>query len=751
MTTAAELLFDATSIKEVQAQVLSLIPIFERVARASKNLFAQSAKETTAVEAGLAKEIGKQADLAGKAKERAARETAKETERIARDAQKAELNFIKAGQRAVADAERERTQAAKRQADERKRIADEEARHVTQTIQRRSRAFGNMMGGAAGRVMGMAGRVAGIATAVGGGFAVADSLRAGIEEERTAGVIFRGAADKGKIKSTKEVEEMAKATALATGGTKQDVLGGLDMFVRKTGNLGAAEQMLTRLAKLSSAAGADFTDMGNTAAEVFNQLGDSGQTMEVMRALAGQGMAGAIDIKDLGQYGGRLAASAAQFGGPLAGNIESFGAIAQLAKKLGGATDTAEATESVARLSSDFAKHELGFKDLGVDVYTDKSKSKFRSAEDVITESVVKSKGDQGILRELFGERSIKAALGAQVAFSNAGGGDAGEAAIRGQFRSFKSNTPTEKEIETKNTEAMAETGRRINNALTTFHDAINTRLLPMMPGLIDGFTRLIPTIQKIIDFFAGGTLGEGIAKALAAAFALELAKATIGAGITAAFTKLSESFLKLFTGTKAAVVSVQGAVVNVSGGGAVPNVVENAAKLGGGSVALASIPLAVTAGGIYSQYSGIKEGDQKAKDLLGISAETTEEKQAKLAALRQQIMKIEGGQGAQASLRRAASIGALPGFAGGMAAGEAMVDPEAAGAAGKLPELRAQVEELEKSLSTMTNGANALNDVTKSAVDLKSAFDGVKASLESLPDIKSKEPGARVNNGEGI
>jgi uncharacterized protein YukE len=259
--------------------------------------------------------------------------------------------------------------------------------------------------------------------------------------------------------------------------------------------------------------------------------------MEVMRALAGQGKAGAIDIKDLGQYGGRLAASAAQFSGPLAGNIESFGAIAQLAKKLGGATDTAEATESVARLASDMAKHASGFEALGVNVFADKNKTKFRNAEDVITESVVKSKGDETVLHDLFGERSIKAALGAQVAYSNAGGGKAGEAAIRQQFRELKATSLSTADVDEGAKARLLETQAKLNIAMEELTKTFNERLLPKLPPLIDKFVELTPALGKVVDFLTDHATWGGLGALVAAAIAADIAKAALGQLVANAIT----------------------------------------------------------------------------------------------------------------------------------------------------------------------------------------------------------------------
>lgn len=707
MPTSADILFSAPNIEEVKAQVLGLIPIFDRVASAMRGSSSRAARDGSRAYGDAAKQTARDAERAAKdldridkqaAKEKqsAVKETFREIERSIKDEQRVRNANNTFEVREWQRKEREKTREEQSESNKRKALATQEARAAEATIKARSRGFGNLVGGASGRVMGMAGAVAGVATAVGGGFAIADALRSGIESEKTAGVIFRGAAEKGNFKTSKEVESLASGAAISTGTTKQDVLGGIDMFVRKTGDLKAAEDMTAKLAKLSSASGAEFTDIGSTSAEIFNQLGNSKDTMSVMRALVGQGMAGAIDIKDLGQYGGRLAASAATFSGPLAGNIESFGAIAQLAKKFGGATDPAEATEAVARIGSDMAKHADAFQGIGVDVFADKNKTKFRSAEDVITESVVKSKGDLTVLKELFGERSFKAALGAQVAFSNAGGGTAGESAIREQFRTLKSNTPTEDDIEAKNREHLAETGAKLNNALTQFNDAINSKLMPVIPGLVDEFTKVIPSlatmteaiarsvvpaikeIAPVVELFAHSMTSHPWATLIGAAFTAEIAKAAIGSAITGGATSLAAKVLGLFAGQKAAVANIQAGVVNVGGAAGVGKTVadvvktvtgagagaeaaaigggaESAGGFGAGALGLLSVPLAfgaVAAGGVaglglkfHQDRKRTDAAEQDFQRIMALPESTTEEQQAKITSLKDIEHKGRSGQ----------------------------------------------------------------------------------------------------------
>jgi len=614
LANAVEILFSTPNFREVTAAIGSVGSSLDKLSRAGQSAHDRAAKAAD-----------KSFKDTARSAEKAARDGARAQEREAREALRIRQQLNQLEVRDWQQKEREKTRAAaaeerRRVSDSRRALGEQRAAHERsmREMESRARSFGRTTGGAVTRALGTAGRIAATAATLGGGFTIADSLSRGVREEATAGVIFRGASNRGEFTSPKQVQDLASATALKTGGTTEDILAGLDQSVRKTGDLGAAKELLEDMAKLSAATGTNFADMGSTAAEVQNQLGDAAKTMEVMRALAGQGRAGAIDIKDLGQYGGRLAASAAQFTGDAAGNIESFGAIAQLAKKLGGATGPAESTEAVARLASDFTMHQQGFRDLGVEVFADKGRTKFRPAEDILTEVVTKTKGDISKIDPLFGEMSMRAARGAQVAFTRAGGGAAGEAAIRSQFRDLRSATLSTGDVDEGVRGRMAENDAKLNNAMTELRNTVNDRLIPILPGLIEQVVRLIPAFGRFLDFLTSLTPWQGIGLVVGAAIATDIARAAVGKGV------------------EAAIVAAIRAMGGGGGGG-----VEGAAAGGGMGVVgktLAFAGAAVTGYGIGSAVaSGVIDpmlkGEERGKTKAGIVAGNVESVESALRA----------------------------------------------------------------------------------------------------------------------
>lgn len=717
MANAINILFAVPNFRDVLQAFSSVNAGLDRIARSGQAAYDRHAKAADKSFRDAAKSAERGAAEIAKAEERSAKAATKAVEREAREAVRIKNSINKLEIKDWSDKEREKSRLAK--TEERSRLneakraaADVKREHerVVREQETRAKRFGGMVGGSVGRVAGLAGRAAGLAATLGGGFTIADSLQRGIREEATAGVIFRGAANKGGFSGQKEVQELATNTAIATGGTTEDILAGLDQFVRKTGDLGAAKKILEDMAKLSAATGTNFADMGATAAEVQNQLGDSAQTMEVMRALAGQGRAGAIDIKDLGQYGGRLAAGAAQFQGDMAGNIESFGAIAQLAKKLGGATGPAEATESVARLASDFTMHQQGFRDAGVEVYADKGRTKFRAAEDILTEIVSKTKGDLSKLDPLFGEMSMRAARGAQVAYTAAGGGAAGEAAIREQFSTLRSSTLSKADVDEGVRGRLTENDAKVNQAMEELHRTINHRLLPMLPGLIEKFTQLIPTIGKVIDFLVSNPW-QGIGLLVGGAIVKDIATAGLGNLVGAAVTEVAKRALVGGAASSAATSAVaggataaEGAALGAAGTG---TAAAGTGVLGAAGAALAGVGAAVGIGGAAVYGLGKlsqKRGEGRFSEMMAMDESTPEARQKKLESLQAMVGRVGAQEAAAQKLRSGAHTDQIT-----PAEAKALGDTDAAAASKSMAQMNAVLEQLNQNLRQMNERAKEM------------------------------------------
>lgn len=739
MATSADILFDASSIEEVKASVLGLIPIFDRVAAATRGSSQRVARERVTAETSANKEIAKEADKSAKDQERLARDSARERERIAQAASRAELNFIKAGQRAIADAERERTRIAEDESRRRQRIAEQEAA----AISRRARTFGSTMGGAAGRVMGMAGRVAGIAGAIGGGYTLANALGSGIEQEKIAGQLVRSSSEKGGL-SGANVQAAAGAAAIATGGTTTDNLQGIDRFIRETGNLKVGVDMVKDLARYSASSGASMDELGTTSGMVFSHMkGDVGETKEVLRALIAQSKMGAIDARDIAGYGGRLVGASDLFEGKTSDNIQTFGALTQIAKRRGGKIDAAEATEASARIFGEVSMHADDFKELlGHDVRG--ASGKMMPVEDILLETLVKTKGDITAIPRLFGRQAGGVETGLATAFLEGSGGktdaaslERGRAFAASEIQSFR-KPMSEGEVDADVAARSKEVSAQMNNAMTEFNRAVNEKLMPVMPQLVDNFTKLIPYIERFLNFLVSEPW-KGLGAVVGTALALELSKSVVTGAVTGVFTSLAEKVLKLFTTTTAATAVVNAGVVNVNSASNGTKVVEDIAKNGGGALAAAAgyAGAAIQGGFIVAAGAheyGVSQETAKAKanyqDIVNMPSGTDEEKRAKiekLEAAKKMATDVDAASAPSSAFSANARFGRT---AGGLAA-----DTNPAGA------------EMHRHVGDITEQLAALKAALDNAPETVAAFvDSMKGQGGSL---HAGEPSARVTNPE--
>lgn len=687
---AVEILFQVGGIRDVESAISSIGKSLDKLAKTGQSAADRQIKARIAGEKEAARQI-----------ERAARDESRNRERISREEVRVRNQINALELREYAKGEREKTRAFEAAARERARI---DAKWHRETEQR-ARTFGRVAGGAVSRTLGAAGRIAAGALALGGGFTIVDALGKGIANEATAGQIARSAQITGGLGS-KDIIGAARGAALVGGGTSEDALQGLDEFVRKTGDLQKGVTLLQDLAKYSAASGASMSDLGSTAAELFNQLGNTDETKTALLALMGQGKAGAIDIRDLSQYGARIASSANLFEGGTGANIAAFGTIAQLAKSKGGATDAAEATEAVSALFGEMATHGKEFKSLGVELRG--KGGKLRNIEDILTETIEKEKGDPLKLEKLFGRRASKAVLGLSSAYNEAGGD---VAAVRAKFAEGREQSMKVEDVEAGVAGRRAETQAKLNEALERFTTTMQDRLMPMLPGLIQKFTDLIPSIQRAIEFFTNGSIWEGAAKLAGLALAAEIGKAGIAELISKMVTGGAAPVIGALTTPAvelSALAGVGGAGAGAgaagAGGGGGAAALGFFGGIGAAGASLIAAPLALALGaGIWGEKKE-KRGEAEVAALLSEGEDTSQGRASKLAHAQQLL--------AQAKSRKTAEAAFNKGTESGLAKPEreALANATTAGYAKHIQELDSVVQRLTGAMGELADkvpGAN--------------------------------------------
>lgn len=338
-----------------------------------------------------------------------------------------------------------------------------------------------------------------------------------------------------------------------TGTDVNDVAAGFQEFVGKTGDLQTARETMGDLAKIAKATGSDFQDVVGAAAAINAQLGDTPDKaqaiMRTMRSIAAEGKVGAIPMREMATQMGKLAANAQRMEGGVEKNIATFGAIAQSAKLMGGASSGSNAATSIGSLMATFrsSRRLAEFRSKGVEINSKTDPTKMRNIEDILVDSFKATQGkdfasSQANLSELFKtQQAAKAVGGFQTIFSSAYGKakgteqeklEEGAKAVRKEFERL-SQTMGDEELNESFNRAMntsASKASQFNNAMQDMTLSIQTALLPVLQELAPDLVKLSKTIK---EFFGGGG-----AAANDAADATTTAMADVGAANAAISSK---------------------------------------------------------------------------------------------------------------------------------------------------------------------------------------------------------------------
>jgi hypothetical protein len=392
------------------------------------------------------------------------------------------------------------------------------------------------------------------ALGIGGSIAAGSAIQTQMAEAARASQLANQAG-KPEIKG-----ELLREAQGVKGFTGMEALEGLGAFVDVTGDLGAARAMLRDMGDVALATSTDLAELSGAMGTAFiplaDQIADPTERLKalnsVMRATAGMGAVGAVEVKDLASEMAGLAATSAKFKGKAEDNLTTMVAFAQAARQRGGASSAAEAVTSVERFGSDVVTKADTLKKLGVDVFErDKAgvASQLKDAPTILLDVLKSTGGDLGKLGGVFGERSIRAVQGFSPLFTKAEAenaalpagerlakGVAGERAVRAELARLKDSSVNKEQIAERAASRLADPDLQFKEAMKKMNAAIGSELIPVITQLIPEFVELLPNITKAARAF--GVIGEeilrnpiaGIGQLIAARVALDLAGAGIGA-----------------------------------------------------------------------------------------------------------------------------------------------------------------------------------------------------------------------------
>jgi len=543
MANAIEVRFAVAGVQEIDRAFRTVQQAAERLERGSARAYDNDAR--AAQRASREKE--RENARADRERERAAaaheREQIKLTEKSVAAVAKAAADKIKIEERWA----KESLKFAHAASLEKQRIIERELANETRMRERHARAIGSMIQTSIGSAMSRststlasgATGLAGMALSLGGGISISGILEQRKALERQAALFSNQTSTDaaGRVPVAK-IMANAKAIGLANNVNPNDVVGGMNAYFAKTGDVSGSLANAKLFAQLASATGSDVTQLGGVAGalRVQNPNLDDRAMRAMMLNIVGQTRTGAVDIVDLVKHVPVITSTASLYGGDQADNQRKLIGLSQVAMRTSGSS--AEASSAVSRLGSNVSANADKIRaHLGVNV---KNKDgTLRDASDIVAEMMAASGGDIGKLKKAgIGLEAMRVFTAEEQTFRAAGGGKGGADAVRKDIKRFEEGGYTEASLQADVSTAMNTTGAKFEEVVGRLKDSIEQKMVPYLERFADKFPEIEPKIERIIDGLSDAAefLTDhpfaAIFALISANIAADVAKAAIGDAI---------------------------------------------------------------------------------------------------------------------------------------------------------------------------------------------------------------------------
>lgn len=308
-------------------------------------------------------------------------------------------------------------------------------------------------------------------------------------------------------------------TAVEVRGSRaDDIAGGVEAFVGKTGNVQVARDLQRIMAEVSVASGSSATDLGSAMADLYEkfEIRTPEEMSRAVSTLYAQGKKGSFELKDAASQYPKLAAAAQRLGiGKGADSVAVLGGLTQIARTATGSPEqAATALEATFRqLTAKTAE----LKSAGVNVFDKKGNA--RDIRDVLVETVSKVGGDdiekkKVGLQKIFGEEGIRAVSPLISKYAEATGSAADKVHA---LRDMLNDAIDVGDAETQMREDMAASQGRYGAQLTAVWEQLKASVTSQaMPAVVDLVSGLSDAAMNLdFDALAMGTV------ALVEAFAM--------------------------------------------------------------------------------------------------------------------------------------------------------------------------------------------------------------------------------------
>lgn len=448
----------------------SVAKAYESIGKARKEQLATERQATT-----YARKATRSTGDAAKAQQRAAdaavRAEAKKNQELAKERRKGENEAVKDSAREFRKLMQERAKARETERRERERDASDSKRHRAKSeaealadarresrklfqtrrqlereqIRSSARARGQSVIGRGGVIDSGIERLTGNVgayLALGGGAVIAGgvALAGGAArdamslDETSRKLSIQGRQAGGAFVDPRVLSSEFLNTAVATPGQKaSDIAEAASVYVGKTGNMDAARRFSKTFATTASASGGQVQDIAAMAASIAEKFGikTEADMQDALASVYFQGKSGAFELKDAAGLYDKLTAAGARFGlDQGVGGVRTLGGLTQIARGSTGSSEQA-AFAVEASLRQLIGKSAEIKSTTGVDVFTDKSRTKAREVTGLMKDVIAGAGGDQTKLQKIFGEEGIRGVSGLITAFNQgteAAGANATEA-----------------------------------------------------------------------------------------------------------------------------------------------------------------------------------------------------------------------------------------------------------------------------------------------------------------------------------
>lgn len=328
-----------------------------------------------------------------------------------------------------------------------------------------------------------------------GGFLISDVIKPAFALETAATQLEN--ASGGQIKAA-EIMEKSRSAGIKHNMDPMALFEAAGAMIDLTGDAKTSFDLLDTIGTLSKARGADPAQLAEFAAALknFDPNATSEQISKLLLTQLAQGDQGSVPLKEAAKLGGRLTAPAAFLSGNTDVRMASMGALLQSGRKGFGSTD--ELITGIGNLINEVSSQKMV------------GSKKYLNADGQIGD-VASLIG--GILKDTGGDAKKIGALGLSdpaaklvksylPAFSEAGKGDQGKAAVESLIRGFmEASTSLDREKENER-KVLQTSGEKWNAAIAGVKDKL-LEIMPEVEKLVDSLAQKGPEIASAVTSIA--------------------------------------------------------------------------------------------------------------------------------------------------------------------------------------------------------------------------------------------------------